>query len=97
MVFLVMVLVANMIQSTGSGPAIVNFDLFVAVFAMLSLVYLIIATLNESFIFHPAIMLGLDLANTIWTFIGAVATAAILGNHSCGNGVSNSSSSSLGQ
>ena len=88
MVFLVTVLVANMIASTGSGPAIINFDLFVAVFAMLSLVYLIIATINESFEFHPAIVLILDVANTIWTFIGAVATAAMLHTTSCGNGVS---------
>jgi len=88
MVFLVLVLTANMIASTGSGPAIINFDLFVAVFAILSLFYLIIATLNENFIFHPMLMLGLDIANTIWTFIGAVATAAMLGATSCGNGVS---------
>jgi len=84
--FLAMVLVANMVASTGSGPAIINFDLFVAVFTLLSLVYLIVATINESFVFHPALILALDLANTIWLFIGAVATAALLGTTSCSNG-----------
>lgn len=83
-----MVLVANMIASTGNGPAIINFDLFAAVFTMLSLIYLIIATINDSFVFHPVLILGLDFANTIWLFIAAVATAALLGTTSCSNGVS---------
>jgi len=83
MAVLVMILMANMIQSTGSGPAITNFDLFVSVFAILSLIYLIASTINENFVFHPAIVLGLDIANTVWMFIGAVATAAILGTKSC--------------
>jgi hypothetical protein len=90
-----MVLVANMVASTGSGPAIINFDLFVAVFTLLSLVYLIVATINESFVFHPALILALDLANTIWLFIGAVATAALLGTTSCSNGVSVPKTASL--
>jgi len=83
MAFLVMVLIANMIQSTGSGPAVTNFDLFASVFALLSLIYLIIATVNESFVVHPAIILALDVVNAIWMFIGGVATAAILGTRSC--------------
>jgi len=84
--FLAMVLVANMIASTGNGPAIINFDLFAVVFTMLSLIYLIIATINDSFVFHPVLILGLDFANTIWLFIAAVATAALLGTTSCSNG-----------
>jgi len=68
----------------GNAP-IVNFDLFIVAWAMLSLFYLILATINEAFIFHPAIMLGLDILNTFWFFIGGVATAALLGVHSCSN------------
>jgi hypothetical protein len=50
---------------------------------MLSLIYLTAATFSENFEFHPVIMLALDILNTLWFFIGAVATAAILGVHSC--------------
>jgi len=85
MAILVMILIANMIQSTGSGPAVTNFDLFVAVFAILSLIYLILATINESFVFHSALILGLDILNALWMLIGGAATAAILGTKSCGN------------
>jgi hypothetical protein len=79
-----MALTGNMVASTpGPDPAMVNFDLFVSAFAFLSLIYLFIATWNESFEVHPAIMLFLDAANARWWFIGAVATAAILKAHSC--------------
>jgi len=81
---IVMALVGSMVASTpGGDPAIVNYDLFVAVFAMLSLIYLTVATWNSNFEFHPAIMLVLDILNVVWWFCGAVATAAILGVHSC--------------
>jgi len=81
---IIMALVGSMISSTrGADPAIINFDMFVAVFAMLSLIYLTAATFSENFEFHPVIMLALDVLNTLWFFIGAVATAAILGLHSC--------------
>jgi hypothetical protein len=70
------------------NAAIINFDMFAVAWAMLSLFYLILATLNESFVFHPALMLGLDVLNMFWFFIAAVATAAILGVHSCSNEVS---------
>jgi len=81
---ILMALVGNMVASTpGPDPAMVNFDLFVAAFALLSLFYLFAATWNESFEVHPAIMLFLDAANVLWWFIGAVATAAILKAHSC--------------
>jgi len=83
---LVMALVGNMVASTpGADPAIVNYDLFVSVFAMLSLIYLFLATFKERFEIHPAIMLILDAMNVLWWFIGAVATAAILGVNSCTN------------
>jgi hypothetical protein len=87
MVFLTMVLVANMIASKGSGPAVINYDLFASLFGIVSLIYLTLATFNESFGFPP-VLLGLDIANTIWTFIGGVATTAITTRHSCTDSVS---------
>jgi hypothetical protein len=84
-----MALTGNMVASTpGADPAMINFDLFVAAFAFLSLIYLFAATFKESFEIHPAIMLFLDAANVLWWFIGAVATAAILKAHSCTDVVS---------
>jgi hypothetical protein len=75
-----------MLASPASNrPAIINFDLFVIIFAMLSLVYLTLATAYEKFVFNPLLMFGLDLLNTFWFFCGAVANAAILGVHSCEN------------
>jgi len=81
---IVLALTGAIVAATpGPDPAIVNFDLFVAVFAMLSLIYLCLATWNPNFEFHPAIMLLLDGLNVLWFFCGAVATAAILGVRSC--------------
>jgi len=82
-VFIVLALIGNMIASSHGSPAIVNFDMFVAVFALLSLIYLVLATINDAFVFNPLIILGLDLLNVLWLFCGAVATGAILGVHSC--------------
>lgn len=83
-----MALVGNMIATAFAGnPSIVNYDMFVAVFGMLSLFYLIPATFNEGFQFHPALMVGLDVLNTLFFLIGGIATAAYLGVHSCGNAV----------
>jgi len=81
-VLIVMALCANQV-AMGGTPAIINYDLFASVFALLSLFYLTAATLNESFIFHRAIMLGVDALNVLWLFVAAVATAAILGVNSC--------------
>jgi len=77
-----MALWANQV-AMGGTPAIINYDLFASIFALLSLFYLIAATLNDSFVIHRAIMLGLDVLNCLWLFCAAVATAAILGVHSC--------------
>jgi len=83
---LIMALVGNMIATAYSGnPAIVNYDMFVSVFSMLTLLYLIPATIRDSFAFHPLIMVTLDLLNTIFFLCGAIATAAYLGVHSCSN------------
>jgi len=52
---------------------------------MLSLFYLIPATLKPDFSFHPLLMVALDLLNTLFFFCAAVALAAYLGVHSCSN------------
>ena len=86
---LIMALVGNMIATSFAGnPSIVNYDMFVAVFSMLSLFYLIPATVKESFAIHPMIMIALDAINVLLYFCGAVAMAAYLHVHSCGNYVS---------
>jgi len=83
---LVMALVGNMIATAYAGnPSIVNYDMFVAVFGMLSLFYLIPATLKPEISFHPLIMIVLDALNTLFWLIAGIATAAYLGAHSCGN------------
>jgi len=76
----------NMLASpAASKPAILGFDLFVVVFAMLSLAYLTLASAYERFVFNPLLLFGLDMINTFWLFCGSVATAATLGAHSCHN------------
>jgi Membrane-associating domain len=76
-----------MIATAFAGnPSIVNYDMFVAVFGMLTLLYLIPATIKEEFAFHKIVIL-LDLLNTLFFLIGGIATAAELGVHSCGNAV----------
>ncbi|KAF2099897.1 putative Non-classical export protein 2 [Rhizodiscina lignyota] len=83
---LIMALVGNMIATAfGGNPSIVNYDMFVSVFGMLSLFYLIPATLWDSLEFHPIIMVALDALNTLFFLIGGIATAAELGVHSCSN------------
>lgn len=84
-----MALVGNMIsESYGGNPSIINYDMFVAVIAMLSLFYLIAATVKESFMIHPFIMMAVDALNSLFFFCGAIAMAAELHVHSCGNYVS---------
>jgi len=81
-----MALVGNMIHDAFAGdPPIINYTMFLAVISMLALFYLIPATFNDSFAFHPLLMVGLDLLLTVLFFCGAVALAAYLGVHSCHN------------
>jgi len=83
-----MALVGNMIATAIAGnPAMVNYDMFVAVFGMLSLLYLLPVALLDRFAF-PLAFIVLDALNAIFWFCGAVATAAYLGVHSCSNTVS---------
>jgi len=79
-----MALIGNMI-AIKSGPSVINYDMFVAVFAMLALFYLIPATLKDSFVLHPMLPLIVDALCTLFTFIAAVATPAYLHVHSCSN------------
>lgn len=88
-ILIVMALIGSMIAQADNGnPATVNYNMFVAVFAMLSLFYLIAAAWSDSFTGHPLIPIVLDALNTLFIFAGATALAAGLGVHSCSNGVS---------
>ncbi len=83
-----MALIGNMIsESIRGNPSIINYDMFVAIFAMLSLIYLILVTVKDSFVGHPIIPLVLDALNTLFFLCAAIATAAYLGVHSCNNDV----------
>lgn len=85
---LIMALVGNIIATAFAGnPALINYDMFVATFSMLSLFYLILIAWNDDFMGHPIIPLTLDTLNTIFFFCAAVAMAAELGAHSCSNSV----------
>jgi hypothetical protein len=82
---IIMSLVGNMIATSAQGdPAIVNYDMFVAIFAMGSLLYLVLATFVER-VYHGKVVFGLEALNALFFFCGAVATAAYLGVHSCSN------------
>ncbi|KAJ6028750.1 hypothetical protein N7540_004326 [Penicillium herquei] len=83
---LIMSLVGNMINEAFAGnPSSVNYTMFVSAFSMLSLIYLVPASFNLDWAIHPIIMLGVDVLNTIFFFCAAIALAAKLGAHSCGN------------
>ena len=89
MTILVIALVGNMIAVAIAGnPSVINYDMFVAVFAALSLIYLTMIAVNDSFMGHGLIPIVLDLLNVLFWFCAAVAMAAELGVHSCGNSVS---------
>lgn len=83
-----MAIVGNMIhEAIGGSPSIINYVMFVAVFGMLSLIYLITGTVNEAFSISPFFMLAADALNVLFFLIGGIALAAELGVHSCGNKV----------
>ena len=65
----------------------VNYATACSVIAFLSLFYLIPATIKEGFAFHPIILISVDAFNTLLWFCAAVALAAELDVHSCGDGV----------
>ena len=69
------------------NPSAINYDMFVAVFGMLSILYLIVVAINDSFAGHPGVPLLLDGLNALFYFAAAVNMAARLGAHSCSNKV----------
>ena len=75
-------------QADSGNPATVNYNIFVAIFGVLSLLYLLPAAFNESFQGHALLPIVLDGLNMLFIFAGATALAAGLGVHSCSNGVS---------
>ncbi|KAI9699783.1 MAG: hypothetical protein M1836_002818 [Candelina mexicana] len=85
---LIIALVGNMIHDAiGGNPSIVNYSIFVGVFAMLSLIYLIAGSISEGLSGHPLGMVIVDAINTLLFFCGAVALSAQLRVHSCGRSV----------
>ncbi|KAL8704437.1 MAG: hypothetical protein Q9201_002395 [Fulgogasparrea decipioides] len=87
MTLLIMALIGNVIHDAFAGnPSIINYVMFVAVFAMLSLFYLIGAAIMEGFAI-PIAMVVLDALNTLLFLVGGIALAAYLGVHSCGRPV----------
>ena len=77
-----------MIHDAKAGnPSIVNYVMFAAVFAALSLIYLIAATISNSFAINPLFMVIADALNVLFFLIGGIALAAKLRVHSCGNDV----------
>jgi len=86
-ILLCMALIGNMLAITG-GPSVINYDMFVAAFCMLALVYLTLVSVKESFAIHPIFPLVLDVLCTLFTLIAAIATPAYLHVHSCSNRVS---------
>ncbi|KAL8682023.1 MAG: hypothetical protein Q9186_001899 [Xanthomendoza sp. 1 TL-2023] len=82
MTLFILALTGNVIAEAFSGNhSIINYTMFVAVFAMLSLLYLIGAAIIESFAI-PLAMLVLDAINMLLFLIGGIALAAYLGVHS---------------
>ncbi|KAL5333363.1 membrane-associating domain-containing protein [Aspergillus crustosus] len=83
---LVMSLIGNMIAEAINGnPATVNYAMFVAAFAMFTLLYLIPSSFNPDWAVHPIIPIVLDTLNMIFFFTAAIALAARLHCHSCTN------------
>lgn len=74
-------------DAVAGNPSIVNYVMFVSVFGMLSLIYLISATISESFAINPLFMVIADALNLLFFLIGGIALAAKLDVHSCGNKV----------
>ena len=82
-------LIGNMIATAYSGnSAMVNYDMFVSVFGLLSLLYFLPTSFLDGYSM-PMVDMALDALNVLFWFCAAVATAAYLGVHSCSNSVRN--------
>lgn len=81
-------LIGNIIATAFSGnPSVINYTMFVTVFALLTLFYLIAICFKEELTIHKFVPATLDLLNVLFFFCAAVALAAELGAHSCSNSV----------
>ena len=77
-------LVAN--QPSGGSPSQINYDIFVAVFALLTWFYTVAASsFSPDGIGAPILIIVLDSLNTLFFFAGGIAMAVALQVHSCGN------------
>ena len=86
---LILALTGNMIHDAlGGNPPTVNFVMFVAVFAMLSLIYLIAAAVNEGFAMFAWGPLLVDGLNVFTFVIAGIVMAAQLGVRNCSDEVS---------
>ena len=74
-------------EAISGNHSIVNYVMFVAVFSMLSLIYLIASSVSEGLAFFPWLPLVVDALNTMFFLIGGIALAGYLKVHSCGNAV----------
>lgn len=85
---LVLALIGNMIDASFSGnPATVNYSMYTSVFSMVTLIYLVPASVNIDWSGHPIIMIVLDILNAIFFLSCGIALAARLGCKSCTNEV----------
>ncbi|KAJ5683415.1 hypothetical protein N7462_006580 [Penicillium macrosclerotiorum] len=83
---LVMALVGNMIAEAFAGnPGTVNYAMYTSAFSMVTLFYLVPASWNSDWAFHPIIMIVVDALNCIFFFCAGIALAAKLRCHSCSN------------
>lgn len=84
-----MAIVGNMISNNFvTSPGIIKYDMFVAVFSMLSLFYLVPATLKEEFHSRKYVVPALEFVNFIFFLSGGAATGRWLGTHTCDEVVS---------
>lgn len=91
-----MALIGNMINEAFAGnPATVNYAMFVAAFSILSLFYLVPASINLDWAGHAFIVVVLDILNAIWFLTSGIALAARLHARDCSNFVSCPWSTSL--
>ncbi|KAF3894539.1 Non-classical export protein Nce102 [Trichophyton interdigitale] len=83
---IVMALIGNMIDDAIHGSSsVVNYNLFVLAFILLSLLYLIPASLSDKIMLHPILMFFIDALCCIFAFCGAIALPARQHVHSCSN------------
>jgi hypothetical protein len=83
-----MSLIGNMINEAIAGnPSSINYTMFVSAFSMFTLFYLVPASFSSDWAIHPIIMIVVDVLNNIFFFCAAIALAAKLEVHSCGNSV----------